>query len=77
MLQDKFSWLQYDHMARPPKDESDRRTNVLRIRLTSKERKKLDDAAMATGLDTSTWARYELLGRSAKVLTKRPSSHLA
>ena len=49
-------------MARPKKPKADNRGNVLRIRLTEAERKALDAAAEARTLDTSTWARAELIG---------------
>ena len=48
-------------MARPKNAKTDQRQNVLRIRLTDAERKRLDAAADARTLDTSTWARAELL----------------
>ena len=48
-------------MARPKKQTSDARQDVLRIRLSDAERKALDAAANARTLDTSTWARMELL----------------
>jgi hypothetical protein len=48
-------------MSRPKNAKADQRENVLRIRLTDAERKKLDAAAEARTLDTSTWARAELL----------------
>lgn len=48
-------------MARPKKTKADQRQNVLRIRLTDAERKRLDIAAETKTLDTSTWARAELL----------------
>jgi hypothetical protein len=53
-------------MGRPPLSESERRGNVLRIRLTEAERKKLDAMAKAGGQDTSTWARHQLLALRAK-----------
>lgn len=43
------------------KTTTDNRENILRIRLTEAERKVLDAAAEARTLDTSTWARAELL----------------
>ncbi|MBN1513714.1 MAG: hypothetical protein JXB13_16985 [Phycisphaerae bacterium] len=43
------------------KNAVDRRRNVLRIRLTDVERRIIDDAAASRELDTSTWARSELL----------------
>jgi hypothetical protein len=48
-------------MSRPKKKQAERRQDVLRIRLTDAERKALDAAAAARTLDTSTWARAELL----------------
>ena len=48
-------------MGRPKKQTSDARQDVLRIRLSDAERKALDAAAKARTLDTSTWARMELL----------------
>jgi len=45
-------------MARPEKPPEERKTNVLRIRLTEEERTKLDEAAKG---NTSTWARIVLL----------------
>jgi hypothetical protein len=48
-------------MATKQKQTTDNRENVLRIRLTEAERKALDAAAAQRTLDTSTWARMELL----------------
>jgi hypothetical protein len=48
-------------MGRPPKTEAERRTNILRIRLTPDERRKLDRKANAQGKEISTWAREQLL----------------
>jgi len=52
-------------MARPPKADADRKSNMLRIRLTEDDRQILDSAADLSGEDTSTWARTVLL-RNAK-----------
>lgn len=43
------------------KKPSDTRKKPLRIRLTDAEREELDNYADGRGLDTSTWARMELL----------------
>jgi hypothetical protein len=59
-------------MARPFKSKADRRTDTLRIRLTKGERQQIDDAALTTGLESSTWARFELLGLAKKRLLKKP-----
>lgn len=47
--------------GRPKKAVADRRTNMLRVRLTNEEREKLDKAAAGKSLDTSSWARSVLL----------------
>ena len=47
--------------GRPQKKQPERRENVLRIRLTEAERAELDDIAQKKGLDSSSWARSELL----------------
>lgn len=60
-------------MARPKKPVDDVRENVLRIRLTDEERKLLDEAASAKTLDTSTWARSELLAIARKPTGKKAS----
>jgi hypothetical protein len=57
-------------MARPRKPEGEQRENVLRIRLTPQERASIDAAAKEKGLDTSTYARMELLALSKKARRK-------
>jgi uncharacterized protein (DUF1778 family) len=58
-------------MARPKKAE--RKENVLRIRLTDDERSMLDEAAAERSLDTSTWARSELLTLAkSRAAVRRP-----
>lgn len=52
-------------MGRPAKADAERKTSVLRIRLTADARRLLDVAATSSGLDTSAWARNILL-RNAK-----------
>jgi hypothetical protein len=59
-------------MARPKKPEGETRANFLRIRLTEEERTQLDRAARERSLETSTWARSELLAL-AKRLLKKPT----
>jgi uncharacterized protein (DUF1778 family) len=53
--------------GRPKKAVGAGRENVLRIRLTEAERRILDEAARAKGLETSTWARSELIALARKV----------
>ena len=55
--------------GRPKKTESEARGNVLRIRLTEAEREEIELAAQGRGLDTSAWARFELL-RLARAFSK-------
>jgi hypothetical protein len=54
--------------GRPKKADDEARGNVLRIRLTTEERKTLDEAAKSRGLESSTWARMELLTLAKKRL---------
>ena len=54
--------------GRPKKTESEARANVFRIRLTEAEREEIEQAAQGRGLDTSAWARMELL-RLARALS--------
>lgn len=60
-------------MARPTKPPGEVRENVLRIRLTEVERKAIDETAQARGLDSSTWARMELLALVKKHGSKVPN----
>jgi hypothetical protein len=48
--------------GKPRDDRATIKQNVLRIRLTADQRKRLDDFAKASGKETSTWARDALLG---------------
>jgi len=57
--------------GRPKKPASDARGNVLRIRLTEEERKILDAVAGEKTLDTSTWARSELLALAKQLLNHK------
>ncbi|MBC7783003.1 MAG: hypothetical protein H7144_04115 [Burkholderiales bacterium] len=47
--------------GRPKKAKVERRTNVLRIRLTQEERADLEAAAEKKSLDVSAWGRMVLL----------------
>jgi hypothetical protein len=53
--------------GKPRKPDDERRGNVLRIRLTEQERAAIDAAAKEKGLETSTYARMELLALAKKV----------
>ena len=52
--------------GRPKKPIDEQRTNILRIRLTQKERKKIDEAAESKHLDTSAWVRSVILTEAEK-----------
>ncbi len=54
--------------GRPKKAEGQTRENVLRIRLTDEERALLDEAAAAVSLETSTWARSQLIALARKAM---------
>ena len=48
-------------MARPKKSDQDRRTKLFQLRLLEDEYKAFVEAAKASGLDMSSWARTILL----------------
>jgi uncharacterized protein (DUF1778 family) len=57
--------------GRHKKPPADAKSYMLRIRMTEAERALLEEAAKAKSLDTSTWARSELVALANKVLAKR------
>ncbi|MGD0767451.1 MAG: hypothetical protein ABSB42_04425 [Tepidisphaeraceae bacterium] len=57
-------------MARPKKTAGQAKTNMLRIRLTEDERKTIDRAAASKSLETSTWARFELMTLAKRLAAK-------
>jgi hypothetical protein len=54
--------------------KSSARTDVLRIRLTEAERAALDGIAAKNTLDTSTWARMELMKLAQQNADKKAKS---
>ena len=54
--------------GRPKKSPGDRKDSELRIRVTEEQRHILDEAARMRELDTSTWARAELLALAKKLI---------
>jgi hypothetical protein len=56
---------------KPKKPERQARTGTLRIRLTDAERATLDEAAGKKELETSTWARAELLQLARRILGEK------
>jgi hypothetical protein len=57
--------------GRPKKPEGKARGNFLRIRLTEEERALLDQAAKTKSLETSTWARSELVELAKKLVGRK------
>jgi len=53
--------------GRPKKTDAEAKTYMLRIRMTEGERALLDKAAKAKSLETSTWARSELVSLARKI----------
>jgi uncharacterized protein (DUF1778 family) len=60
-----------DMAGRPKKAQGGARGNVLRIRLTADERRLLDRAASSRSLETSSWARSELVMLAKKLLGRK------
>lgn len=56
--------------GRPKKPEGETRENILRVRLNDRERELLDKAAKTKSLDTSSWARSELVILANKMIGK-------
>ena len=54
--------------GRPKKAEPDAMTYMLRIRMTEADRALMEEAAKSKSLETSTWARSELVGLARKIL---------
>jgi hypothetical protein len=60
--------------GRAKKPLSQVKSYTLRIRLTQAQRTLLEEAAQSRGLETSTWARAELLALAKELLpTKEPA----
>lgn len=57
--------------GRHRKPESEAKSYMLRIRMTEAERKLLEEAAKSRSLETSTWARSELVALAKKLLGKK------
>ena len=58
-------------VGRKKKPETGRRGDTLRIRLTDAERAYLNEAANSRGLETSTWARMELLALARRIRSQK------
>jgi len=55
-------------MAGKPKKPEQVKTYMLRVRMTEEERALLEEAARHKSLETSTWARSELVALARKIL---------
>jgi uncharacterized protein (DUF1778 family) len=55
-------------MAGKPKKLDQVKTYMLRVRMTEAERALLEEAARTKSLETSTWARSELVALARKIL---------
>lgn len=58
-------------MAGKPKDPVRVKTYTLRIRMTETERTLLEEAAKVKSLETSTWARSELVALARRLLARK------
>jgi uncharacterized protein (DUF1778 family) len=58
-------------MARPKKPESMRMDDDLRIPLTSAQKDVIRQAAVATGMDMTAWARPILLANAERALAEK------
>lgn len=57
--------------GRKPKPVAEAKSYMLRIRMTEAERALLEEAAKAKSLETSTWARSELVALARKIKEKK------
>jgi hypothetical protein len=57
--------------GRHKKTESETKSYMLRIRMTEEERALLEEAAKSRSLETSTWARSELMALARKLLGRK------
>jgi hypothetical protein len=58
--------------GRPKKPKAQAKSYMLRIRMTQANRALLDRAAQSKSLETSTWARSELVALARKMLEQKP-----
>lgn len=57
--------------GRKKKPEGESKSYMLRIRMTEEERKLMEEAAKSKSLETSTWARSELVALARKTLGRK------
>ena len=58
-------------VGRPKKPKGESKGYMMRIRMTEEERALLEQAAKCKSLETSTWARSELVSLARKVVGKK------
>jgi uncharacterized protein (DUF1778 family) len=58
-------------MAGKPKKPGSVKSYMLRVRMTEDERALIEQAARLKSLETSTWARSELVALARKLLSKK------
>ena len=58
--------------GRSPKAKDQTKVYMLRIRMTEEDRALLEAAAKIKSLETSTWARSELVTLARKLISKPP-----
>jgi uncharacterized protein (DUF1778 family) len=63
--------------GRPKKPLSQAKSYTLRIRMTPAQRALLEEAAQSRGLETSTWARSELIALANELLQEMETSRTA
>lgn len=56
--------------GRRSKPKREAKTYMLRIRMTEKDRQLLEEAAKLKSLETSTWARSELVALARELLAR-------
>jgi hypothetical protein len=66
-----FCCYHYPIMARPKKPMAEAKSYMLRIRMTESERKIIEEAANSRSLETSTWARSELITLAKRLIAKK------
>lgn len=57
--------------GRHKKPAAEAKSYMLRIRMTESERAMLEEAAKFKSLETSTWARAELVALARKIIQKK------
>ena len=57
--------------GRPKKSVTEKKTYMLRVRMTAEEREQLEAAANAKSLQLSSWARSELMALAKKINGKK------